>query len=285
MTRLRPKHDPPRGLLHAAGVAPSSDAANAHLRFLPPEELAPFVEHFWVVRWRLDAPRSVSTLPHPTIHWTVEGSRSELGGPSRGRFIRTLAGTGRVVAVKFRPAGFGAFCDVPLYQLVGRRVAATRLLGPSVRDVARAIHTLADDEAAALLGERLLALGPRRNPRAQLARDIAEAIARDPELTSVAAVCARFSVAPLALQRLFRSAIGVSPKWVIQRYRLHEALERLARGETSLAAIAHELGFTDQAHFCRVFKSFIGQSPSAFARRVRLPGRPRRSARRERACR
>ena len=82
-------------------------------------------------------------------------------------------------------------------------------------------------------------------------------------------------ISVLALQRLFRARVGVSPKWVIQRYRMHEALERvtelaLARsGPVRLSSLAYELGFTDQAHFCRVFKQFIGQSPAAYAGMVR----------------
>lgn len=30
---------------------------------------------------------------------------------------------------------------------------------------------------------------------------------------------------PFELQRLFAEYVGVSPKWVIERYRMHEALE------------------------------------------------------------
>src|SRR5207302_8657237 len=36
-----------------------------------------------------------------------------------------------------------------------------------------------------------------------------------------------------ALERLFQEYVGVSPKWVIQRYRLFEAADRLKSGERS----------------------------------------------------
>ena len=98
-------------------------------------------------------------------------------------------------------------------------------------------------------------------------------IAADHTLTAVDAVCKRFAIQPLALQRLFRAKIGVTPKWVIQRYRMHEAVERLAASvatheDLSLAALAAELGFTDQAHFCRVFKTFIGEPPGRYVRKL-----------------
>jgi AraC-like DNA-binding protein len=58
----------------------------------------------------------------------------------------------------------------------------------------------------------------------------------------------------------------VTPKWVIQRYRLHEAAEQLkGPNPPSLAAIAADLGYVDQAHFAGDFKRVVGRSPARFA--------------------
>ena len=70
-----------------------------------------------------------------------------------------------------------------------------------------------------------------------------------------------------ALQRLFREYVGVSPKWVINRYRLHEALEQIAAGGAiDWSALALDLGYFDQAHFIRDFRRLVGVSPGAYAR-------------------
>ncbi|HJU40524.1 MAG TPA: helix-turn-helix domain-containing protein, partial [Tahibacter sp.] len=72
------------------------------------------------------------------------------------------------------------------------------------------------------------------------------------------------------LQRLFGDYVGASPKWVINRYRLHEAVERLAAGDAvDWADLALELGYFDQAHFNRDFKRLVGRAPGAFARAER----------------
>ncbi len=68
------------------------------------------------------------------------------------------------------------------------------------------------------------------------------------------------------LERLFREYVGVGPKWVIQRYRLHEAAEYAATGKPlDWADLAARLGYADQAHFIRDFKRIVGQSPSRYA--------------------
>ena len=71
-----------------------------------------------------------------------------------------------------------------------------------------------------------------------------------------------------SLQRLFERHVGVGPKWIIRRSRVQEAAERVARGEkVDWAATALELGFHDQAHLIRDFRSQVGFTPGAYARR------------------
>jgi AraC-like DNA-binding protein len=68
------------------------------------------------------------------------------------------------------------------------------------------------------------------------------------------------------LQRRFSRYLGVGPKWVLQRYRLHEAAERIAAGgRGDWAGVAAELGYADQAHFIRDFRAVVGCPPGAYA--------------------
>ena len=56
----------------------------------------------------------------------------------------------------------------------------------------------------------------------------------------------------------------MTPKWLIQRRRLHDAVERLKAGLTSLADLASELGYADQAHFTHDFRTVTGLTPGEF---------------------
>ncbi|MGC4115128.1 MAG: helix-turn-helix domain-containing protein [Myxococcales bacterium] len=42
----------------------------------------------------------------------------------------------------------------------------------------------------------------------------------------------------------------------------------LERGDASVGALAAELGYADQAHFCRDFKRVVGVAPSRYAARL-----------------
>lgn len=89
----------------------------------------------------------------------------------------------------------------------------------------------------------------------------------DREITRVDHLVREFGIGSRGLQRLFAEYVGVSPKWVIQRYRLHEAAERIAEGGISdWATLALDLGYADQAHFIRDFRRLVGSSPGEYAR-------------------
>ena len=76
------------------------------------------------------------------------------------------------------------------------------------------------------------------------------------------------------LQRLFADYVGVSPKWVMRRARLHEAAERADSGEpVDWTSLASDLGYADQAHLTRDFTVTIGVPPSRYAA-AQLPGSP-----------
>jgi AraC-like DNA-binding protein len=124
-----------------------------------------------------------------------------------------------------------------------------------------------DTTAAVALAEAfLMARLPRPDPKARLARQVVAQILADRDLTQAEAVAQAFGMNLRALQRLFQEYVGVSPKWVIQRYRLHEAMERLETHEpVDLPALALALGYFDQAHFTKAFRTFLGRTPAGYA--------------------
>ncbi|MGH8826922.1 MAG: helix-turn-helix transcriptional regulator, partial [Jiangellaceae bacterium] len=94
-------------------------------------------------------------------------------------------------------------------------------------------------------------------------------------ITRVDQVSARFGLSTRSLQRLFHRFVGVGPKWVIRRYRLHDGAALLASGTiTDISTMAVQLGYFDQAHFTRDFSDLVGSSPAEYARACAASGDP-----------
>jgi len=66
------------------------------------------------------------------------------------------------------------------------------------------------------------------------------------------------------LAAVFRTAHGVSLGSYIRALRIDWAADRLAAGRESIAAIALQAGFADQAHLTRAFKRATGRTPAAW---------------------
>ncbi len=75
------------------------------------------------------------------------------------------------------------------------------------------------------------------------------------------------------LERSFLTTVGLRPKVVARIVRLRRIIQLMQEEpDTSLAALAFDAGYYDQAHFNREFKSFTGKSPrDYFGREHVLP--------------
>ena len=91
----------------------------------------------------------------------------------------------------------------------------------------------------------------------------------DHTLLTVADVADRHAVTVRTLQRLFTHYVGVGPKWVLARYRLHDAVADLDDGWAgTLTDLAVRYGWYDQAHFTRDFTALVGVTPGQYRDRA-----------------
>ncbi|WP_329429150.1 AraC family transcriptional regulator [Streptosporangium sp. NBC_01495] len=232
--------------------------------------LAPFVEHHWIVRWELDEPYEQRIVSHPSVNLVFHEHGSRVAGVITGDYLEVLTGTGVVVGSRFRPAGFRPFLGAPLSTITDRFTPASRILGPDADAAAPAVlaaSSASDEEALRALEGFLLARLPARDPVAERAADLVASVLADPSIIRVGDLAALHGLSVRHLQRLFSDYVGVSPKWVIRRYRIHEAAER-AGPATDWSRLATDLGYSDQSHFTRDFTAVIGMPPTAYARRL-----------------
>ena len=71
---------------------------------------------------------------------------------------------------------------------------------------------------------------------------------------------------PAHFSRKFKLAVGESPHAHVVRRRLERACHLMMTTAASLSEIALRVGFSDQAHLCRLFRQAFGQSPANWRR-------------------
>jgi AraC-like DNA-binding protein len=239
-----------------------------HARRRPARELAPWITHYWMIRWDLRGcpPYLAESLPHPNVHMIFEDGCSVVCGVQTHKFVRRLEGEAGVFGVKFRAGGFRPFLTGAVASLADRIVPARRIFGKEIIPLEVLLLSSAGDDAKiaatnAFFRERI----PESDPNVALAGRLVDCILRDAGIKTVDDLVERAELGKRSLQRLFHEYVGVSPKWVIQRYRLHELIEQFNSGRgQDWAQLALELGYFDQAHLINDFRAIVGYSPSEY---------------------
>jgi AraC-like DNA-binding protein len=235
--------------------------------------VASLVERHWLVSWDLPPGERnpVTLLPHPCVNLVYDRGTVAIAGVGTERFTYPQEGRGQVFGVKFRPGAFHPFLRGSVATLTDQTVPLRTLWGPDADRLAADLARAADLPAMVTVAERhLRARWPPRDPEVDTIGEITHALLHDRTITRVDQVCARFGITPRTLQRLFQRYVGVPPKWVLSRYRLHEAAARLAEGTArTWAEVAADLGYFDQPHFIRDFTRAVGMPPAAYAEACR----------------
>jgi AraC-like DNA-binding protein len=267
----------PTGILKPAGLG----AAFNLERFAPSAGLERFVLRYWTVAWDVpeQVPYTQETLPYPCVNLVVERGQSGIFGVNTRRFQIQLVGKGWVFGIKLRPGAFYPFYQAPVATLTDQAIGLDTVFGAAGADYERHVLICTSvDEMISCAEQFLRTRLPPPDERVALINTVVEQIAADRTITRVGAIADRIGVSRRTLQRLFSQYVGVSPKWVIQRYRLLEAADQLAHNANiDLPSLAQTLGYFDQAHFINDFRATIGSTPAEYAQRQDQP-QTRRSA-------
>ncbi|MBC8103610.1 MAG: helix-turn-helix transcriptional regulator [Cytophagales bacterium] len=119
------------------------------------------------------------------------------------------------------------------------------------------------------MGGSAFAAAIRQNLPPWLAR-LLERIEADPG-RSLSEWQAEIPVSAAQVRRLFHRHFGVSPQSYLTARRLEAAKTLLHRTDQTSRDIGLAVGFESQAHFTRLFKATVGETPSRYRTQVRLP--------------
>lgn len=265
---------------------------------LPAPPLQPYLTSYYVLRAGTDGiddwlPPEWSNARLVLSGQWAWGAGDDPPGPTPGcalfgptsRAARTQAAPGAsLIGIGLTPMGWARLVGVSAETWTDR---AGDLADhwPEIAGLQAMLAAMTDNDArVALIEERLLAR-------------LAQSAAGDPawgrafqclmsgDISTVKAFAAGSGLHERTLARKSATFFGFAPKPLLRRQRFLRALDRMQRsnGETLTELFGEE--FTDQAHFVREFRAFMGMTPTAYralprammkvaaAERLRMVGR------------
>ncbi len=234
------------------------------------------VEEFWQYTVRQGI-RSVPVqiFPHGCIQVRFNISPTDVEGwiygPSRSAHRKGLffAGT-TVFGVTLRMDKARAIVGAPLHTLENLRLDLD-CVWPRTDELRDLLWAAKSFEARrSILGGFIGRLGCTQNSRSDAFRQALTRVLSPSDRLRVANLARWLGVSERTLRNQFDAELGMSPKQLAGIYRFQRGLHRLTQCNRSIAAVAQEIGYADEAHFSRSFRSLVGVSPAAFRESLKI---------------
>lgn len=250
-------------------------------QFAPSAELAPYVACFWTITaGHGKAASRIRVLPDGCMDaiFDLTGGLAPMGvtrktnpkptafltGVSTTPTVIALPRSPRIVGVRFKPGGAVPFISIQAHELVESSADLDDVLpGLSTLGISLAGEARTPAQMAKALDRLLLEKLHRINDANSLTAHAVKAMTTDISFVRVEKLTSTMGVSQKKLERTLKSHTGLTPKKMGRTVRFVAAIRALTeRPDQSLTDLALTLGFTDQAHFNREFKSLSGLSPT-----------------------
>lgn len=260
---LQSNHNPITGVLHQRQSAELYQLR----RYFPDAALTELIEQFWLVDWDLRGKAShiQQNLPDPNFHLVISNGTASLLGPVSKSYSYEMQGKGQIIGVKFALGALAELLNFKPADFIDQQLDVQQLFAIDSRQLLSELSMANSDQQRVAILQccfKPFAIAP--SVQAARVRQLVHLIKQHSDITKVELLSERSNLSVQAIQRCFRQYLGITPKWLIRKYRLHHCLLLLEQQSVEIADLVEALGYTDQSHLIRDFREFLGVTPAAY---------------------
>jgi AraC-like DNA-binding protein len=253
--------------------------------FAPSAKLAPYIQSYWFIQSEQQSINTSEYL-HPdggmslTFNYCdslkfddgVDVGDTLFDGAHTSTRAMHLKGKFDVVGIRFLPAGARAFLSMPLNELKSELLPSSDIPLSGHEELYQKLADASSYKEKTSLIEawlyNIIKPEPSGTNVVNAAIDFINSCHGD---VSIAAVANRLDLNQRRLERLFNNQVGLTAKEFSRNKRIKQARFYLKQHpELSLAEVAYDLGFYDQAHFSNQFKKVVGISPKVYSTKSQI---------------
>lgn len=204
---------------------------------------------------RRDTLKSTNASPVPLMLVKGVSTRSD---------VYQMAPNYSHIAISFFPDGIKNLFGVDAKDVTNQLVDLTNLIPEDEIDKLMQVQTHA--HRAEVVNQLLI----RQLQRHKISKDKRITDFLTNPLSNYSQKLEQYNISQRQFERLFLNHVGVSPSLFKRMYRFDQVMNKIRNNTIdSLGELAHQFDYADQAHFCREFKQFTGQSPLVFIKQDR----------------
>lgn len=239
--------------------------------------LTPYIEAYWTVSGFVEKEEHHKILPDGCVDiiFSLEETSHQSGLKSmfpnivgtmttylEGSYLNNIS----LLGIRFKPAGFTAFTQIPIYEFTDQRIDLTSI--ESLFDEEFYYELPSKETAEKRIQEIDKYFLKRLKNIFKLDQQIVyaiELIRQTEGKLSLMTVASESCLSIRHFERRFKTAIGIAPKTFSKVVKFQHTLSYLKKNNhLSIISLAIDCGYYDQAHLIKDFKSLSGNPPSHF---------------------
>lgn len=250
----------------------------------PAEQLAPYIELFWEGDFNTTYEYKLSqqVVPNGYVELVIHLSEKHCDLFKENRWLQspdyTVIGLHtrpyevhfrdrvQVFGIRFKPEGIYNLFGIPASEFSESYEDMALVLGAAFREYCSRLRESEKVSEKLLLTQNyLVAQLKKDHSELTYVNRAAELIRESDRFDKIDRLPEQVYISLRQLEREFKKKIGITPKRYMRISRLNEVHRKLEEEkEIEFTKIAFDCGYSDQAHFIRDFKSFMGVKPTIF---------------------
>jgi len=230
------------------------------------------VQCVWSNSLPYERPAVLAVVPDGCIDLTWVDGDLVVAGPDVRVAISPIADASPVIGLRFRAGAATNWLRLPMSEIVGTRLPLSEFWGGRAATITARIGDAGSTaERMRILEAALAERASDVDPPGSDMGFVFNALRTDFGGRSLSVILDRLDIGARTLRRRCHAAFGYGPK-TLDRILRFQRLLKLARadGGNSLAGLAFEAGYADQAHMTREVRSFSGFSPTGILTQLRV---------------
>jgi len=165
--------------------------------------------------------------------------------------------------IVFQPQGFYNLFNIKSSDFCKFAINSDSILKKDIYNLWEKLQTFSDVEDMKRLAENYLSdYAKKASGRFDIINNIINYMDNSNGMIRVSQICDLFNVTPRSLNRYFKDEIGISPKELLNIFRITKAIKLIIHNpDCDMTGISYLNGYYDQSHFIKEIIRITGRSP------------------------
>jgi AraC-like DNA-binding protein len=201
---------------------------------------------------------------HINGRWELQ-EKMLLAGQIKNYFLLENTGVSKMMAIKFQPWAIKELFSIDMSSITDRVIPIPSHMATTTKELQKiAVSSESFQDKVQQMEYELESLVSKKRVDFSSKHKAVKALIASHGQLSLKEIQEKYQISERALERYFKTDIGLSPKFYTRIIRFSYIFQWVQKPSIDWSEIVYKAGYYDQSHFIKNFKEFTGEDPSKY---------------------